>query len=122
LKTESTNIMPTAYFKTQFAGGGFSPVFSTVFVSVVVVEPSGVVTVVSVVELAFSPQPIAPTANPPQRTHSVSVRFICFAFHEKTDLHEVTASGRNVYNTEQGVPSISALKEGKHCAGNASLL
>jgi hypothetical protein len=76
----------------QFAGGGFSPVVSTSLVSVVVVLPSGVVTVVSVVVLAFSPQPAKPTVKPPLRRSNASVRFIVGTFHEDSVGHEEAAS------------------------------
>ena len=51
----------------QLAGGGLSPVFSTVFSVVVVVSPPGVVVVVSVLVAAFSAQPV----NPPSDTSPV---------------------------------------------------
>ena len=58
----------------QLAGGGFSPLFSTVVSVDVVVSPWGVDTVFSVVVDAFSAHPVNPSVIAPRATAKVSIR------------------------------------------------
>ena len=67
--------------EAQFAGGGFSPLVSTFFCSVVVVDPSGVVTVVSVVFEASLSHPIKPSDIPPMMVANARNRFIFEPFY-----------------------------------------
>ena len=66
---------PDLGFTDYLAGGGFSPVVLTSFSVVVVVEPPGVVTVVSVLVDAFSPHP---TTLRPSRTKPKANNFAHF--------------------------------------------
>jgi hypothetical protein len=66
--------------ESQLAGGGFSPVVSTVFSSVVVVDPSGVVTVFSVVVEASLLHPLRPSVTVPRTTANDKSRFIFLPF------------------------------------------
>jgi hypothetical protein len=61
---------------SQLAAGGWSPDFSTSLVSVTVVDPPGVVTVCSLVTVAFSLHPAVPNVITQSRVKAHSARVI----------------------------------------------